>query len=95
MADYPRQSTDPMQSLSNYQEHLSELEHGVVGGSPEVPLGNFAEGRRPAKWTPGSDLTSLAIEPNRTWNLGSQAPTSPGEDRGGMDLLCCAPFSRG
>jgi len=55
---------------------------GVSCSSPEVPLGSFVEGGRPAKQTPGSDLTSLAIEPNRTWNLGSQAPTSPGQDRG-------------
>ena len=65
---------------------------GVRWSNPEVPSGSFVEGGRPAKWTAGGDLTSLEIEPNRTWNLGSQAPTSPREDRG-MGLFCCVLFS--
>ena len=66
---------------------------GVSYSSPEVLLGSFVEGGKPAKQTPGSDLTSLAIEPKRTWNMGSQEPISPGEDRGGIDLPCCISFS--
>ena len=71
---------------------FTELEYGVGGvscSSPEVPLGNFAEGRRPAKWTPGSDLTSLAIEPN-TLEPGWPGThfSRRGQRRDGLALLC-------
>ena len=51
---------------------------GVSYSSPEVLLGSFVEGGKPAKQTPGSDLTSLAIEPKGTWNLLLQETTEEG-----------------
>ena len=67
--------------------------------SPQ-PTGTFGElcVRTPGcKETSGSDLTSLARQPSRTWNLDKQAPTSReahlvGEEEG---TLCCVPASGG
>lgn len=42
-------------------------------------LGELCERRKPDKGTPGSNLIFLAIEVNRTWNLGNQTP-QPRED---------------
>lgn len=39
-------------------------------------LGELCERRKPDKGTPGSNLIFLAIEANRTWNPGNQAPHS-------------------
>ena len=48
--------------------------HGVEG-SPLQPGRGSCRSRKPGKGTPGSDLTSLVTDPNRTRNPGHQAPT--------------------